>query len=99
MPARPMAEVTQEPEPQRPIAGPQQMQEKGIGQGRQGQELQALLDAPQSRTLKGQFTFVIPPGQFDLPSPPIRKPHTPTALTPPPGPTSQPKPAGPPHPP
>ena len=80
MSARPMTEVTQKPESQRPIARPQQMQEKGIGQCRQSQELQALLEAPQPRTLKGEFAFIIAPSQFDLPAAHLRKHYAPGVL-------------------
>ncbi len=73
VPARAMTEMAQEPAPQRLIARLQQVQEKGIGQRRQGQELLALLPTPQPRTLKGQFAFVKAPGQLDLPSAHIHK--------------------------
>ena len=50
MPARAMTEVAQEPASQRLIRRLQQVQEKGIGQRRQGQELLALLPTPQPWT-------------------------------------------------
>src|SRR5258707_12619552 len=65
-PARAVTEIAQQPAPQRLIARLQQVQEKGIGQRRQGQELLALLPTPQPRTLKGQLSVSKTSGQIDM---------------------------------
>jgi hypothetical protein len=69
--------LAEQPAAQEPEGGTQQMQQEGLSQGRQSQQLEPTLPVPEARTLHAQFTFARLPHHFDLPAPGVGQHHFP----------------------